>query len=130
MRRVWVAVAVLTALVLHGAPAGAEEVAIDRGPATAIVPVLGDGGACSGVPDALPGIYDFTAPCERHDACYALGVDRLACDRAFREDLHVACQAQHPAATDPRRFLCLVFADLYFLGVRLFGGLAFAGSAA
>ncbi len=31
------------------------------------------------------------------------------------------CEAQHPDAFDPRRYACLGFAELYFIGVRLFG---------
>ena len=85
-----------------------------------------DGGACTLVPDQIPGLLDFTAACVRHDACYAAGVDRLACDRTFRLDMIGLCQAQHPEALDPARLICITFAELYFLGVRLFGGPAFS----
>ncbi|HEX6596363.1 MAG TPA: phospholipase A2 [Acidimicrobiales bacterium] len=84
-----------------------------------------DAGACTAVPDELPGIFDFTDACVRHDACYALGADRLACDTAFRQDMLQLCVAQHPEALDVGRLVCFTFAELYFLGVRLFGGLAF-----
>ena len=125
----------LCALVLHGGPAGAQQDNVDvdatgtaaRPPTAPELLSLADhGGACTGVPDALPGVFDFTAACERHDTCYSLGVDRLACDRAFRADLLAACATQHPDALAVGRLLCAVFAELYYLGVTLFGGFAFA----
>ena len=67
----------------------------------------------------------FTEACAAHDACYAEGEDRLACDLAFRADMVELCVAQHPDALTVGRLVCLTFAELYFLGVRLFGGLAF-----
>ena len=84
-----------------------------------------DDGVCTAVPDQLPGIFDFTEACQAHDACYAAAEDRLACDLAFRQDMIQLCQAQHPAVLDPARLVCQTFAELYFLGVRLFGGFAF-----
>lgn len=136
MRRLCMALLVVTALVLSGAPARAEEL-----PADAVASPVGDletgsqlpefllgfddGGACTGVPDTLPGIFDFTEACAAHDACYAEGVDRLACDLAFREDMRAACESQHPDALDGRRYACFGFADLYFFGVRLFGEFSF-----
>lgn len=84
-----------------------------------------DGEPCTGVPDAIPGVFDFTAACTQHDACYAAGGDRLACDLAFRQAMISACRTQHPDATDPRRYTCLTFAELYFVGVRLLGGFTF-----
>ncbi len=115
MRRVCISVLLLAAIVLSAPPVGAEEGSDPTLPVAVISPALpGDGDACTGVPDTLPGIFDFTAACESHDACYAAGVDRLACDLAFREDLVAACQSQHPDLFDPRRYACLFFANLYF----------------
>ena len=108
-------------LCLFGAPAGAEEVV----PSSTQVATIDDGEPCTGVPDSIPGIFDFSAACATHDACYGQGVDRLACDVQFREDLLASCVALHPTALSPGRLLCSVFAELYFAGVRLFGGFFF-----
>jgi hypothetical protein len=134
MRRVWLPVLVLAALVVPALPAAAADA-----PVTVAVPAGGDiasllasfdpdGGACTGVPDAIPPVFDFTASCEQHDACYAQGVDRQACDVAFREDMIAECETQHPDALDANRYACLSFAELYFLGVRAFGGFFFPSS--
>jgi hypothetical protein len=125
MRRVCFAVLILTALVVNAPPAASEEASGDVTTAALQLPPFDDGGACTGASDTLPGIFDFTEACAEHDACYAEGVDRLACDLAFREDLAAACVAQHPDAFDPRRYACLAFAEFYFLGVALFGGFFF-----
>ena len=135
MRRLTVALLLLTGLVLYGQPASADEpeaadvgdVAVTQAalPLPDLLGQFDDGGACTGVPDAIPGIFDFTAACARHDACYRAGLDRLACDEAFREDMLAACQTQHPDPFDPRRFVCFGFAELYFTGVRVFGDFAF-----
>ncbi len=139
MRRLVVVVLLLGGLVLYGQPVGAQErdasgaadVALaERAPEfPALLLLLDDGGTCTGVPDAIPGIFDFTAACASHDACYIAGVDRLACDEAFRVDMLSACLSQHPDAIDVRRYLCFAFAELYFLGVRFFGGSFFPPAA-
>ncbi len=106
-----VAAALVVGLVATGpAPAGAQESG------------LFDDGACTLVPDQLPGIFDFTEACAAHDDCYAVGEDRAACDTSFRQDMLQLCTTQHPEALDAGRVLCFTFAELYFLGVRLFGG--------
>ncbi|MGH9264871.1 MAG: phospholipase A2 [Acidimicrobiales bacterium] len=93
---------------------------------TQIAPFPDDGGACTGVPDAIPGIFDFTDACAAHDACYASGDQTQAqCDESFRQDMVATCAAQFPSALDPGRYLCLTFAQLYFFGVTLFGGFFF-----
>jgi hypothetical protein len=135
MRRVALTVVLLCGLVLYGSPAGAQEFDAEEVGDIALaqaalefpdlLALLDDGGACTGVPDTLPGIFDFTAACESHDACYAEGVDRAACDEAFRADLLASCSAQHPDVFDVRRYLCFALAELYYLGVRLFGGFTF-----
>ncbi len=137
MRRLAIAVLVLSGLVLYGQPAGADEAQVDDAASTALaqevlnfpdlLALLDDGGVCTGVPDALPGIFDFTAACEAHDECYASGEDRAACDQAFREDLLTACATQHPDAFDIRRYLCFGLAELYYIGVSLFGGFFLVG---
>ena len=124
MRRVACTLLVVAALAFYAGPAGAQEVAVDDPDvATLISPFPDDGGTCTGVPDSIPGIFDFTGACASHDACYAAGEQtRAGCDEAFRQDMVAECLAQHPSAFDARRYACLTFAQLYFAGVRLFGG--------
>ena len=105
-----------TPAVAHAAPAAAPTIITSLDP---------DGEPCTGVPNSVPGVFNFTAQCAQHDACYVAGGDRLACDTTFRQAMVSACTAQHPDLADPRRYLCLTFAELYFLGVRLFGGFFF-----
>jgi hypothetical protein len=122
MRRVLALGLLLSVLFVVGNPAHAQE-------ATAAPSIVGtfdpDGEPCTGVPDAIPGVFDFTAACLQHDRCYAAGVNRLACDVAFRQALIASCLSQHPDAYDPRRYTCLALAELYYGGVRLFGGFSF-----
>lgn len=117
MRRVFCTVLVVAALVLGAMPAGAQVVSVDQ-----VDISFDDGGTCTGVPDAIPGIFDFTSACAGHDLCYAGGEQtQAACDSQFLQDMTALCTAQHPAALDPTRYVCLAFAQLYYAGVRLFG---------
>jgi hypothetical protein len=117
MRRVFCTVLVVAALAFYAAPAGAQAVAVDQ-----IDIPFDDGGSCTGVPDALPGIFDFTSACAAHDLCYAGGQQtRGECDAQFRHDMGALCVSQHPATLDPLRYVCLTFAQLYYAGVRFFG---------
>lgn len=121
MRRLFCAVLVVAALALYGTPVGAAQVTVDQ-----IDIPFDDGGSCTGVPDALPGIFDFTTACAGHDLCYAGGEQtRAECDSQFRRDMTALCVAQHPAALDPLRYVCLTFAQLYYAGVRFFGQFSF-----
>ena len=122
LRRLCVLAVMLTVGLLQAGPAAADQTAVPDATVAGLLSIFDDGGACTGVPDTLPGIFDFTEACEAHDVCYAAGGDRLACDVEFREDLGDLCRAQHPDVFDVRRYACLGFADLYFFGVRLFGG--------
>jgi hypothetical protein len=64
---------------------------------------------CTAVPD-----FDFRSCCERHDRCYASGgtaSDRRRCDVELRECIQAA---GHP-----------LLAQLYYAGVRAFGGSGF-----
>ncbi|MDQ4005311.1 MAG: phospholipase [Actinomycetota bacterium] len=125
MRRGLVLSLLVSTTLLFGSPALAQD-ATAPGPAPEIITSFDpDGEPCTGVPDAVPGVFDFTAACTQHDACYAAAGDRLACDLAFRQAMIAACQAQFPSAFDPRRYTCLSFAELYFVGVRLVGGFSF-----
>lgn len=122
MRRLWCAVLVAAALAGSSGAASAQEAAVDRLDPAALVSLLpDDGGVCTGVPDTIPGVFDFTDACAAHDACYASGQDQATCDDAFRQDMVAACAAQHPSALDGRRYACLTLAQLYYFGVRLFG---------
>jgi hypothetical protein len=115
MRRFFCTLVVVAALALYGTPAGAQ---VDV--AQIDIP-FDDGGTCTGVPDALPGIFDFTSACAGHDLCYAGEQTQAQCDTQFRQDMTASCVAQHPAALDPLRYVCFSFAQLYYAGVRLFG---------
>jgi hypothetical protein len=111
------AVLAVAALALYAPPAGAQTATVAR-----IEIPLADGEPCTGVPDALPGIFDFTSACASHDLCYAGGAQTQAtCDAQFVQDMTALCVAEHPAALDPLRYVCLTFAQLYYAGVRLFG---------
>ncbi len=123
MRRVFCTVLVVAALAFSAGGAGAQEAAVeDVGSATVVSPFPDDGGTCTGVPDRIPGTFDFTGACAAHDECYASGERTQAeCDVQFRQDMNAACVAQHPSALHPGRYACLYFAQLYYTGVVLFG---------
>ena len=121
MRRLWCAVLVVAALAFSTGPAGAQEATVERTDVAELIDAFPDGGNCTGVPDAIPGIFDFTEACAAHDACYASGQPQEACDEAFRQAMVATCVADFPSALDGRRYLCLTFAQLYYFGVRLFG---------
>lgn len=127
MRRLLCTVLAVAALAVPAAPAGAQDAAAeDVDVATQIAPFPDDGGTCTGVPDTIPGIFDFTDACAAHDECYASGGQTQAqCDESLRQDMVATCAVQHPSALDAGRYLCLTFAQLYFFGVRLFGGFFF-----
>ncbi len=120
MRRVLVLSLLVSVLVL--VPNVTEAREATPAPPSILTGLDPDGEPCTGVPDAIPGVFDFIAACIRHDACYAAAGDRLACDTAFRQAMIAACLTQRPDVYDARRHTCLVFAELYFAGVRLFGG--------
>lgn len=116
----------MAALAFTAGSAGAQEAAPGSQSPTAISPFPDDGGTCTAFPDAIPGIFDFTDTCAAHDECCASGDQTLAaCDEAFRQNMVAACIVQHPSAVDARRYLCLTFPQLYYFGVRLFGGMSF-----
>ncbi len=122
MRRLLWAVLMVATLASSAAPAGAQEAVAGSSDAVTLVSLFPDGGTCTGVPDTIPGIFDFTGACANHDACYASREQtRAQCDEAFRSDMVAACAVQHPSALGPARYACLTFAQLYYAGVRLFG---------
>jgi len=122
MRRLFCTVVVVAALAMYAAPAGAQEVSVDQLDVSALTLPFDDGEPCTAVPNALPGIFDFTAACAAHDLCYASGEQtQAACDDQFLQDMNALCAAHHPGALNPLRLVCLTFAQLYYGGVRLFG---------
>ena len=122
MRRWLCTVLVVAALATWATPAGAQEVAVEQLDVSALALPFDDGGSCTGVPDTLPGVFDFTSACAAHDLCYAGGQSSQAdCDEVFRQDMTALCLVQHPGALNPVRYVCLTFAQLYYAGVRFFG---------
>jgi hypothetical protein len=62
-------------------------------------------------------IFDFTAPCTSHDACYSrCGSGKANCDRQFLRDLREQCRRQ---ANSP--LLCYAIAMIYYQVVNLAG---------
>ena len=128
MRRVLLSVLVVTGVVLGSGPArpaGAQEGAAVTAPGLddffeLIDP---DGEPCTAVPNSIPGLFDFGTACQAHDLCYVQGGDNTACDTAFRTDMVALCAAQFPSVFDPRAYFCLFVAELYYIGVFIYGQL-------
>ena len=126
MRRLFCTVLVVAALAMYATPAGAQEVSVEQLDVAAFTLPFDDGEPCTAVPDAIPGIFDFTSACAAHDLCYGGGQQTQAqCDDQFLQDMSALCVAQHPEALSPLRLVCLTFAQLYYGGVRLFGQFSF-----
>lgn len=77
------------------------------------------------MPDAIPGIFDFTDACATHDECYASGQQTRPVPRVLPAGHGRHRRRPYPSAHDARRYLCLTFTQLYFFGVRLLGQLFF-----
>ena len=110
-------------------PRGASSTSVDR--AKSRVAALSStstaaGDSCTAVPDNF-GRADFTDACDKHDVCYGSATDRAACDLQLFLDLRAAC-------TDAYRYqpglllTCYTVAAIYYVGVRLFGGLYYDGT--
>ena len=126
MRRWFGTVLVVAALAMYATPAGAQDASVEEIGVSAFTLPFDDGEPCTAVPDAIPGIVDFTGACAAHDLCYAGGTQTQAqCDDQFLQDMSALCVAQHPEALSPLRLVCLTFAQLYYGGVRLFGQFVF-----
>lgn len=78
---------------------------------------------CTMAPDAPFG-FDFSGICAIHDDNYGPSstVSRSEADRIFYESLQNACDTQYGGS-----WLCHMSADIYYIGVRLFGGLFYEG---
>jgi len=67
-------------------------------------------------------VFDFSAPCRLHDACYGrCGADKHKCDQQFLQDMRSACR--NAGAMSPA--LCYAIAYMYYQAVNLLGGSAF-----
>lgn len=84
---------------------------------------------CSHVPDEASA-FDFRDACARHDFAYrnasltgATDAARAAADERFKADMRASCGAENPFD----RIECEIWADVYFEGVREFGGGRFGG---
>lgn len=68
-----------------------------------------------------------TGPCDRHDECYQTchPAGQLACDRQMYDDMKETCNRSSADAATKRN--CLVWAEYYYAGLRLFGKSVFRG---
>jgi hypothetical protein len=70
--------------------------------------------------------FDFHHACIHHDGCYrGRWASRETCDAWFLNDMNASCNALH-SWWSPQRNGCKSTAYQYYLGVRLFGGSAYA----
>jgi len=88
---------------------------------------------CTAVPDSGE-TFDFAAACATHDRCYIerpygeSDRGRKECDLDFRASMLGWCNENWPSRSDwDERATCKSVAWLYYYGVRLFGGLGWAG---
>jgi hypothetical protein len=75
-------------------------------------------------------VFDFTAACEAHDACFATHAggtepQRKACDDAFFAAMMTSCNDMWAGRFDLSALGCRLVAGLYYVGVRLGGWLFF-----
>lgn len=85
--------------------------------------VAGGGEQCTGVPDAPFG-FNFSIPCANHDKNYTPGttMSKSDADSQFRQDMKDVC------ATDYNNsLLCNITAEVYYIGVSIFGGFFYGG---
>ncbi|WP_415661393.1 phospholipase A2 [Roseateles sp.] len=79
---------------------------------------------CTGVPDSPLG-YDFASACMAHDENYSRDttMTREEADLQFRADLHAICEANYNDSA-----VCHALAEIYYMGVSLFGWLFYEGN--
>jgi len=79
---------------------------------------------CTMVPDSPFG-FSFGAICAIHDDNYGPNstLSRYAADQMFHDGMRNACDTQYGGSA-----MCNLMADIYFVGVRLFGGLFYEGA--
>lgn len=85
---------------------------------------------CTAVPDSGD-LFDFTEACNVHDLCYInqpygdSSSARKQCDREFLDAMRSSCNDMWPRRSDFfERIGCKGVAGLYYVGVRIAGGLA------
>jgi hypothetical protein len=79
--------------------------------------------SCGTVSHTPPGSF---RPCDEHDECYQMcGSSRLSCDTAMLNGMRGVCMSV-PVAENARAN-CLAWADIYYRGLRMFGGIAHDG---
>jgi hypothetical protein len=78
---------------------------------------------CTLAPDSPFG-FSFGAICAIHDDNYGPNstVSRPQADQIFHEGMRNVCDTQYGGSA-----LCHLMADVYFIGVRLFGGIFYEG---
>ena len=79
---------------------------------------------CTWAPDAPFG-FDFSAICAVHDLNYSAQstLSRWQADMIFHEGMKGICDANYGGS-----WLCHLMADVYLIGVRLFGGAYYEGA--
>lgn len=108
------------AVTVTAAPAGATDTAAPA--ATLVQDHARPVDACTVVPDAIPGVFQFTPACLVHDECYGTqSLSRLGCDLQFLDDMKASCDDVRWTLPQ-NRDRCLKIAGVYFYGVRLLGG--------
>lgn len=90
---------------------------------------------CTAVPDRGR-TFDFSGPCDDHDRCYLdrphgdSADARRRCDVEFLAAMNEQCAVSWPDRSDAwSRRSCKAVAWVYYVGVRLFGGLAWDSGA-
>jgi len=80
---------------------------------------------CTAVPNALFG-YNFKPACDTHDINYSSDTiySKAQADQVFLNDMLNICRDQYNDA-----FLCQITAEIYYIGVTLFGGSYYDGPA-
>lgn len=85
--------------------------------------VAGGGDGCTLVPDAPFG-FNVRGACDTHDKNYSPGspFSRAEADAIFKADIHNICVTDYNDS-----FACHAVAEVYGLGVELFGGFFYQG---
>lgn len=77
------------------------------------------------IPDTMKGLFDFTAACGWHDACYGrCGEKKSYCDKIFHGHMLRHCRTR-PHNNSFYRTRCEEWADKYYQGVKTGGHTAY-----